>query len=167
MPKEIKYDSEKRIKKQFGERLEKLIKANGITKKYLAEKIDVDPNMVSRWVKGQSQPTLTYIDNIMNFFSNGNDPIRSLFPEWVDKEIEKNRVFFWGRTEFEFEDLSQAHNQLAAEYDQLKSKYDEVITTVKDLPEPTRSHVLETIFEGFPETTQRFLMKKHGIKKSW
>ncbi len=74
----------------FGNSLNKVLKKVGLSKKEFAKKIDVHPNMVSRWIKGKANPTLTSFYDILNFFTKRNKfskPLLDLFPTSIKKGL--------------------------------------------------------------------------------
>jgi len=69
-------------RKLFAKNLERLCSREGFSKKRLAESLDMQPQMVSRWLAGATLPT-KHLDNIAKMLGV---PVSELFVEVPSKE---------------------------------------------------------------------------------
>ena len=99
MPKRIG-PKEFEIIQRFGHNLNMLMKRNNLKKKDLAEWVDVEESVVSKWVTAKLQPTFVNFNSILDFLSDkGIAPLPYFFPKLASEEskilketFEQNRL---------------------------------------------------------------------------
>ena len=81
----INNEKDQEVMKVFGKRLDKMLKKENITKSILAEDLGIHVNTIRGWVLGRSNPTLTHLYRLVEYFKDSVDLLDELFSELKEK----------------------------------------------------------------------------------
>lgn len=82
----INNEKDQKIMKIFGKRLDKMLKDENISKSILAEDLGIHVNTLRCWILGRSNPTLTHLYRLVEYFGDSVDLLGELFPELKEKK---------------------------------------------------------------------------------